>query len=244
MEVGDLLATVLPVGVVAVHVGGHGPRSVQGDQGGHVVEGGRGERAHERPHRAALELEDAHRVAPAQHGEGRRGRRGGCCRCPGALPVDTSMRSRARSMTERLRSPRKSILSSPRSSTPCISYWVTTGASSGLLPSGLRWTGTYSVRGSSVMTTAAAWMPSWRRRPSRPLATSMTFLASGSVSYMVAQLAGGGEPVLVSLGAVEAGGQRGVPTHEQGRHGLGDLVTDDVGVSRVPGRRRARRPGP
>ena len=52
------------------------------------------------------------------------------------------------------------------------------------LPSGLRWMGRYSVSGSSVMTTAAAWMPSWRRRPSSPLATSMTFLASGSVSYM------------------------------------------------------------
>jgi hypothetical protein len=103
----------------------------------------------------------------------------------GLVPVDTSMRSRARSMTERLRSPRKSILSRPRSSTPCISYWVTTGASPESLPSGLRCTGTYSVSGSSVMTTAAAWMPSWRRSPSRPLATSMTRLASASVSYMV-----------------------------------------------------------
>ena len=102
----------------------------------------------------------------------------------GRLPVDASMRSRARSITERLRRPRKSILSRPRSSTPCISYWVTMGASSGLFPSGLRCTGTYSVTGSSVMTTAAAWMPSWRRSPSSPLATSMTFLASGSFSYM------------------------------------------------------------
>ena len=33
---------------------------------------------------------------------------------------------------------------------------------------GLRWIGRYSVSGSRVITTAAAWMPSWRRRPSRP----------------------------------------------------------------------------
>ena len=45
-------------------------------------------------------------------------------------------------MTERLRRPRKSIFSRPSSSTPCISYWVTMGASSGSPPaSGLRWIG-------------------------------------------------------------------------------------------------------
>ncbi len=101
----------------------------------------------------------------------------------GLVPVVTAMRSSAFSMTERLRRPRKSILSRPRLATPCISYWVTIGALV-MSPSGpgLRWTGRYSVSGSRVMTTAAAWMPSWRRRPSRPRATSTTFLASGSVS--------------------------------------------------------------
>ena len=34
-------------------------------------------------------------------------------------------------ITSRLRRPKKSILSRPRFSTPCISYWVTIGASSG-----------------------------------------------------------------------------------------------------------------
>ena len=88
-------------------------------------------------------------------------------------------------MTDRLRRPRKSILSRPSSSTPCISYWVTMGASAGFWPlSGLRWMGRYSVSGSFVMTTAAAWMPSWRRSPSRPLATSMTRRASSSVAYI------------------------------------------------------------
>ena len=48
--------------------------------------------------------------------------------------------------------------------------------------SGLRWIGRYSVSGSRVITTAAAWMPSWRRSPSSPRATSITRLASGSAS--------------------------------------------------------------
>ena len=88
-------------------------------------------------------------------------------------------------MTHRLRRPRKSIFSSPSSSTPCISYWVTMGASSGRPPgSGLRWIGRCSVSGSLEITTAAAWMPSWRRRPSRPLATSTTRLTSGSAAYI------------------------------------------------------------
>ena len=47
----------------------------------------------------------------------------------------------------------------------------------------------YVLRGlgltARVITTAAAWMLSWRRRFSRPVATSMTALASASVSYMV-----------------------------------------------------------
>ena len=99
-------------------------------------------------------------------------------------PVDASRSSRVRSMTDRFRRPRKSILRSPRSSTPCISYWVTMGASSSRPPgSGLRWMGRYSVSGSRVMTTAAAWMPSWRRRPSSPSATSQTRFTSGSASY-------------------------------------------------------------
>ena len=88
-------------------------------------------------------------------------------------------------MTDRLRSPRKSILSRPSSSTPCISYWVTMGASSGRPPgSGLRWMGRCSVSGSPEITTAAAWMPSWRRRPSRPRATSTTLAASGSAAHI------------------------------------------------------------
>jgi hypothetical protein len=53
-----------------VHVRRHGPRPVEGHQGGDVVEAGGGQGPHERPHGAALELEHADRLAPAEQGEG------------------------------------------------------------------------------------------------------------------------------------------------------------------------------
>jgi hypothetical protein len=87
-------------------------------------------------------------------------------------------------MTERLRSPRKSILSRPRSSTPCISYWVTMGASSGLPPAGLALDG--QVLGQRLVGDDHGGGVDAVLAPQalEPLATSMTFLASGSVSYM------------------------------------------------------------
>ena len=103
----------------------------------------------------------------------------------GRTPVLASTRSLVRSRTDRFRRPRKSIFKSPRASTPCISYWVTTGASSMRpWPSGLRWIGRYSVSGSFVITTAAAWMPSCRRSPSKPRATSTVRRTAGSSSLM------------------------------------------------------------
>ena len=41
-----------------------------------------------------------------------------------------------------------------------------------------------TLSGSRVITTAAAWIPSWRRSPSSPRATSTTRFASGSESYI------------------------------------------------------------
>jgi hypothetical protein len=103
--------------------------------------------------------------------------------------------------------------------------------------------GRYSVSGSLVITTAAAWMPSWRRRPSRPLATSMTFLASGSVGVHLPQV--GGHLVAVDELRVllEAGVERRVAAHDQRRHGLGHLVADRVGVAEHPGGVAHRGPG-
>ena len=103
-------------------------------------------------------------------------------------------------MTERFRSPRKSIFSRPRSSTPCISYWVTTGASSGLFAVGLaldrhvlgqRLVG--DDHGGGVDAVLAP-------KPLETLGHVDDLLGLGVGLVHVAQLAGGGEPVLVPLG--------------------------------------------
>ena len=107
-----------------------------------------GERAHEGSHGAALELEDPDRVAALEHRE-----RGvvveGDGVDVGALTLGLGHEVQGALDDREVAQPRKSILSSPSSSTPCISYWVTMGASAGFWPlSGLRWMGRYSVSGS------------------------------------------------------------------------------------------------
>jgi len=128
VQVADRLAPVLSVRVVVVHVGRHGPGAVEGDEGGDVVEAGRGElrmRARMgRPSNWKTPI-DSPRWSMAKTALSSRS----TLSMSGRSPVVRSMRSRARSMTERLRRPRKSILSRPSSSTPCISYWVTIGRS-------------------------------------------------------------------------------------------------------------------
>ena len=71
VQVGQLLAPVLQLRVVAVHVGRHRPGPVERDQGGHVVEARRGQRPQGLAHGRALELEHADRLGPAQHLERR-----------------------------------------------------------------------------------------------------------------------------------------------------------------------------
>ena len=71
------------------------------------------------------------------------------------------MRSTALSMTSRLRSPRKSIFRSPRSTTSCMPTCVTISESAPFCCSG-----TTSMSGCAPMTTPAAWIESARVRPS------------------------------------------------------------------------------
>ena len=59
-----LLLAVLALGVVDVGVHIHGPRPVQGDQGGYVVEVIGLEHPQEGPHPVTIELEDAQGIAP------------------------------------------------------------------------------------------------------------------------------------------------------------------------------------
>ena len=84
----------------------------------------------------------------------------------------------ALSITSRLRRPRKSIFSRPSAETVFIENWVTTSWSGPFC-----WSGTTSISGSAPMTTPAAWIESWRMRPSSGFARSMISFAAGSVSY-------------------------------------------------------------
>ncbi len=67
MLVGDQLPAVLAVGVVVVHVGGHGPGPVEGIEGADILELGGGQGPHQVAHRPAFELEDPDGVPPLQH---------------------------------------------------------------------------------------------------------------------------------------------------------------------------------
>jgi hypothetical protein len=101
-------------------------------------------------------------------------------------PDDSSISRTASSMTSRLRRPRKSILSSPSRSTSPIAYWVTSS-----LSTPLRCSGRYSTSGRSPITTAAAWMPSCRIRPSSGRAMSIRSRAVMSVPSAVRPMACG-----------------------------------------------------
>jgi len=83
------------------------------------------------PHAAPSQLEDAHGVASANSMALDRRVVEGNRSMSGRAPVfSLDQFERARSMVDRLRRPRKSILSRPRSSMACISNWVTTSAPS------------------------------------------------------------------------------------------------------------------
>ncbi len=84
----------------------------------------------------------------------------------------------ASSITSRLRRPRKSIFSRPRSPTVPIENWVTISWSGPFC-----WSGTTSVSGCAPITTPAAWIESWRTSPSSGRARSTISFVTGSVSY-------------------------------------------------------------
>ena len=147
-------------------------------------------------------------------------------------------------MTDRLRRPRKSILSRPSSSTPCISYWVTMGASARVLAAlGLALDGQVlgerllgDDHGGGVDAVLAAQALEALGHVDDPAG-----LGVGGVH--LAQALGRGVAVVVPVDAVEAGPQRRVAAHDERRHGLGDAVAHHVGVAEHPGRVAHRGPG-
>ena len=161
-----------------------------------------------------------------------------------SMPRVVRMISSVSVMTSRLRRPRKSIFSRPRSSTPCISYWVTIGASAGSCPpSGLRWIGQVGGEGllgdhhrGGVDAVLAA----------QPLEALGHLDDLGGVGVLVAHLpeVGGHLVAVLELRVlVEARVQRRVAAHHQRRHGLGHLVAEGVRVAEHAGRVPHRGPG-
>ena len=98
--------------------------------------------------------------------------------CSTAKPGTLRRTSRAASSsTVRLRRPRKSIFSSPSSSSVVIGNWQTTDSS-------FFASGTYSYTGFSVMTTPAACVEAWRGMPSKARAVSIRLCRRSSESYI------------------------------------------------------------
>ncbi len=225
MQVGDRLAAVLAVGVVVVHVGRHRARPVEGDQGGDVVEAGRGERPHQR--RASGRPRAGTRRSSRPGAAWRRsasssramssmsGRLAG----RGLDQVEGPLDDREVAQPEEVHLEQAELLDAVHLVLGDDGRVLGVAARLGLA---LDRAGTRSAA-RWVMTTAAAWMPSWRRRPSRPLATSMTSLGVGVglVHRRAARRRPCSRPRARRSRSRQAA-QRRVAAHDQRRHGLGD----------------------
>ena len=88
--------------------------------------------------------------------------------------------------------------------------------------------GMMSVRVAEDMMTAQAWTPHWRVMPSSPLARSTIFWASGILGMELAELLG--LPIALVVGVEDALDGDVLALDRRG-HGLGEAVTDGVGVA-------------
>ena len=104
-------------------------------------------------------------------------RRAGCCRGRPLTPRCSLIRSTALRRIVRLDRPRKSNLSRPSASMPCISYWVMSASELVAF-----WSGISSVSGSREMTTPAAWVDALRATPSSCWANPISLPICGSPS--------------------------------------------------------------
>ena len=241
--VGHRLPAVLPVGVVLVHVGRHGARPVEGHQSGHVVETGGCERAHERTHGAALELEHPHRVAPAKHGEG------GLVIEGDIVDVGPFARRRLDQVEgplddREVAQPEEIHLQQAEVLHP-VHLVLGDHRGIGRVGAPVRLPLDGHVLGERLVGDD-------HRGGVDPVLATQTLEPLGHVDHPLGlgiglvhgpELAGHGVAVLVPLRLGQAGGQRGVPAHEQRGHGLGDPVADDVGVAQHPGPVAYRGPG-
>ena len=231
--VGDRLAAVLAVGVVPVHVGRHGAGAVQGDQGGDVVERGGGERAHERAHGPALELEHAHGVALAQHDEGGLVIERDVVDVWPVLggdfdQVEGPLDDREVAQPEEVHLEQPEVFDAVHlvlGDDGCIPGVVVVGLALDGDVLGERQVGDDHGRGMDPVSSA---------QPLEAPGHVDDALGLGIGLVHGAQFGGGGKAVLESVGLGQAGSQWGVAAHHQWGHGLGDLVADDVGEPEHP----------
>ena len=243
VEVLDLLPAVLAICVVVVHVGRHRPGSVQGDQGGHVLEAGRGQGAHEGPHRAGLQLEHPDGVTTGQHLEG-----GPVVQVhsvnvdhlsPAALHVDQRV-------GDHVKVPQAQEVHLEKAQVLDAVHLVLgdDGCVLGVLTR-LRLALDRHVLGERL----AGDHHRCRVDPvlaSEPLQTPCDVDNSADVvvaGVHVAQVGCHLEAVGVLLGLREARCQRSVPPQDQRRHGLGDAVAHHIRVAQHPGGVTDRGPG-
>ena len=159
VEVGHRLLAVLATDVGRDVV--HRARAVERDHGGEVEHRRRPQLADVAAHARGLELEHAGRLARGEQLERRLVVERDASRGRPRSPRLSRMRSTALRRIVRLDRPRKSNLSRPSASMPCISYWVI--SASELVA---RWSGMSSVSGSRLMTTPAACVEALRATPS------------------------------------------------------------------------------
>ncbi len=234
MLVDDLLTPVLPVRVQVVHVVGHGSRPVERDERGDVVERRRREPAHERSHRAALELEDPDRVAPRQHREDllvveRQVVEIGPLTGPRLDEVARALEDREVAEPEEVDLEQPERLDAVHLVLGDDRRVVDPTLAVGLALDGQvldeRLFGDHDGRGVDAVLA--------------PQALEATRHLDGSLDRDVlvahpSQLGRGGVAVLMLGELLEARGQRGVATHDERRHRLGDPVPQGVVVAEDP----------
>ncbi len=228
MYVRHRLTTVLTVRIVLVHVGRHGTGPVERDKGGDIVERVGHEGAHQRPHRAAFELEHPDRVSPAQGGEGV-GIVEGDTVDVGPRPLGESdeiegpLDDRQVPQAQKVHFEQAQLLHAVH-----LVLGDDGGLGDRLSALGLALHG--EVLGEGVLRDhdGGGMDAVLASEPFESLGHVDDTARLGILRVHVAQLPGGGEAVVLSLDPVEARPQGRIAAHDERRHRLGDAVPDDV----------------
>ena len=243
VEVLDGLPAVLAVGVVVVHVHAHRARAVQGDQGGDVLEGRGSERADEGAHGAALELEHADGVAGLEQLVGGRVVERDAVDVDLDAPRGLDHLDAVGDDVEVAQAEEVHLQQAERLDAAHLVLRHDRGQLGVLARLGLALDG--QVLGEGLLGdhhgggVDAVLAP----HPLEALGHVDDPLGVGVGLVHGPQVGGHLVAVLELLVLVEAGVQRRVAAHDERRHGLGDLVADDVRVAEHAGGVAHRGPG-